>query len=299
MKNNPAEINHHINIIKNEISTEVLKLIKLENENIVGFKGVYFKRGTRNARPHIAIYIARDLVDGVSIETFSKVTNWKIKSIKEMINALLQGLLYLQRNDIYHGNINQSSIFLDNNGMWKIADFDIISRLNHLSQFGRELPDQLAPTQKEDFNCIVKLLESFEINSTGMKNFIDACKEGQSLEDLCEHPFLQSMERTFEDFVVLEILGKGGFAEVFKVMDTKLEMEYALKRIKIDSKGKDTLTPAKREAQRLAKLTAGDNKHITRYYQYWTEEMLESEYNKFSLEKELQEMNLSKHKGKR
>lgn len=109
-----------------------------------------------------------------------------------------------------------------------------------------------------------------------------------------EHQLLQTLNRSFDDFTVMKVLGSGGFGEVLKVKDGRVDKEYAVKRIKIDPKtktNKNTLAKANAEVRVLAKLTSKHNKHIVRYYRNWTEIMGESEYK--SYEKSDDEMDVA------
>lgn len=135
-----------------------------------------------------------------------------------------------------------------------------------------------------DLEAIACLLEQLGTTSSAVAQFIDAARKSVSFSSLTEHPLLQSMNRTFEDFVVEKLLGSGGFGEVLQVSDTKVDRKYAVKHIKIDprtKKNRNTLAKANQEVKTLAKLTAYHNKRIVRYYRSWTKSMQKSNFKSF------------------
>lgn len=81
------------------------------------------------------------------------MTNWPIRILRQLTEALLEALSYLQRNGISCGNINDSSIYLDNSGMWKLADFSITPYLNELNQLVKSGKTfYIRPHPKSDLN---------------------------------------------------------------------------------------------------------------------------------------------------
>lgn len=267
-----------INKIIENIENEFLRLIELKHDNIINFRNIKISKDS----DFLVVLLARDVINGVSIRTFSKMTNWPIRILRQLTEALLEALSYLQRNGISCGNINDSSIYLDNSGMWKLADFSITPYLNHLVKRGKTL--YIRPHPKSDLNEIADLIEALGVTSSQVTDFIDKCRIASNFSELMEHQLLQTLNRSFDDFTVMKVLGSGGFGEVLKVKDGRVDKEYAVKRIKIDPKtktNKNTLAKANAEVRVLAKLTSKHNKHIVRYYRNWTEIMAESEYKSY------------------
>lgn len=185
-------------------------------------------------------------------------------------------MVFLLNNGLSHGNISDTTVFIDENGTWKVADYTINAYLNHLASYKHAPFDHL--TTKTDLFAIAELIESFGVTSFQVNDFINKCKSNQTetISELTEHALLQSLNKSFEDFVVLKKLGEGGFGQVLKVKDLRIDQNYAIKRIR-EAKMTD-LNKVNKEIKMIAKLT---NKHVVKYYRSWTETMNESEFKNY------------------
>lgn len=212
----------NIDTIIEFIKGKFADLINLEHEHIINFKNIAFSKDEITLR----ILVAREAINGVTIETFSKMSNWSIRSIRQVANALLQVVYYLQNQNIACGNISSSSVYLDDSGEWKVADFYITPFLNYFKR--HRTIEYSWPNMKTDLTDIANLIESFGSASSQVISFIYECRKDyqfydfETLSRLKEHQLLQSMHRSFDDFEVLGCLGKGSFGEVFKVKDSML-----------------------------------------------------------------------------
>lgn len=256
-----------------DIKFRVQKLIDLpRKEHLVQFKNVNCSVN----EGILTVSVAREAVNGLSVKALSKTTNWNIHRVRQIANALLECLVYLHNNGLTHGNISDTTVFIDENGTWKVADYTINSYLNHLASNKNEPYDQ--QTTKTDLFAISDLIESFGVSAFQVNDFIQKCKSNltETISELTEHALLQSLHKSFEDFVVLRSLGEGGFGQVLKVRDVRIDQNYAIKRIR-ETKITD-LNKTNKEIKTIANLT---NKHVVKYYRSWTETMNESEFKDY------------------
>lgn len=241
-------------------------LSKLEHPNIVNPKRVECIMDEK----YLTISLTRDMIRGVPIKVISSVANWTICNVRLFCNSMVQVMTFLERLGIVHGNINDSTILVDDTGVWKIADFGVNSIINCVAKGNRR------PNTKMDLLAFAELIES--LGKTGLKvsNFVEKCQISDRFSDLLDHPLLQSIHKSFDDFEIIRKLGEGGFGEVLKVVDSKIDKQYAVKRIK--STKRSAMTNGIKEVRALAELS---HKNIVRYYRSWTEIMNESEYKTF------------------
>lgn len=219
------------------------------------------------------VYYARKAVNGSTIKTLSKLTNWTTRLVREVASAVLQALIYLKEHRINQCivNINESTVLVDENGVWKIVDCP--GYMNH---------QRIAPilTKISPLVALGELIESLGVTETEAINFIEKCKKDTSLEELIDHPFIKNLDKSIDDFVVIEPIGKGGFGEVLKVTNSKDDQLYAIKRIKIESieNYRTTLEKAAEEVKILAKL---DHKYVVKYKKSWTKKMKKADYKTY------------------
>lgn len=249
-----------------KINSMVLYLTKLEHPNVVKFRNVSCILND----DYLTVYLTRDMINGVPVRVYSSMNNWTIRNVREICNVLVQTMTYLNNKLVLHGNINDSTIFMDNTGVWKMADYFINPYLNHIAN-GSKMPN----TQM-DLMALGDLIDSLSTTSLQVTSFVEKCRTVDNFSDLLDHPLLQSLHKSFDDFEVIRVLGSGGFGQVLKVKDCKVEKEYAIKRLK--STKKTDLTKGIKEVKALAELT---HKNIVRYYRSWTETMNESEYKSY------------------
>lgn len=265
--------------IAGSIKKYVFKLINLPScENVVSFYSVVCSRDETN----LIVSLARNVINGWPVKTYSNVTKWTVASVRKISNALLETLAYLQKNELSHGNLNDSTVFIDEMGNWKVADHSINIYLNYLASQDKYY---LSPTLKRDMLALAELIESIGVSSPEVSDFVEKCNLTSNVSELTDHPLLQSLNKSFDDFVVIKFLGKGGFGEVFKVRDSRVDKEYAIKRI-MDTK-KSILIKANLEVKTLASLP---HKNIVRYYRSWTETINQSDYKQYKDQSSVEQM---------
>lgn len=147
----------------------------------------------------LTVSLARNTVDGLPVKSYSNVTNWTVSRVRQIANALIETLAHLQKNKLSHGNINNSTVFIDGVGNWKVADHSINEYLNYLAS---ETNYFLSPTVKSDINDIANLIESIELSSCQVTDFVEKCNLAISVSELTEHPFLRSLNMKYSSMIL-------------------------------------------------------------------------------------------------
>lgn len=257
-----ADLHHQKELLMQRL--EKLINLEIQHENIVSL--VNGGCETDYEENFFYLYWTQKSVNGSTIKTLSKLTNWTTRLVREVASAVLQALIHLKEHGInpHIVNINESSVLVDENGVWKIVDY---SRF-----FNFHMTSPLV--------ALGDLIESLGVTATEAINFIEKCKYDTSLEELVNHPFIKNLDKSIDDFVVIEEIGKGGFGKVLKAQESKDDQLYAIKCITIDkSIAKNrTLAKAAEEVKTLAKL---DNKYVVKYKRSWTEKMKKADYKKY------------------
>lgn len=256
------------------LENDVLRCSKLDQSNVVPVKSVAYRLDMNN----LHVYLASEFVNGISFRVLTRRGSWTTQQVAQFCYEVIEAMIYLERECIRHGNINDSSIFLDNNGAWRIADFSIVPRLIWCA--APSGPRFAAPSTnpydvKPDLCAFAKLIDSTGITSSLVQNFVEKCKMANSFFDLkrLNLELIRDRYKLYGNFRVVCPLGMGTFGEVYKVKDLGIEKEFALKRIKCENEANGM-----EEAKVLAHL---DHKNIVRYYGSWTETMNLLEYISF------------------
>ncbi|XP_031626396.1 eIF-2-alpha kinase GCN2-like [Contarinia nasturtii] len=257
--------------LENTIKDYVLHLKKLNHPHIVSFESVIFDM----IDGYLDVYLARKSINGISFKVMQKF-GWPNQNVTQLARTLLQALFYLHSNDFIHGNINETSIFIDENGKWKVADFCITPYLNHLT--AHEETDYIEPNKMSDCIQMGELIESLGATTFDADDFVRHCKSNASMQDLFERPLIKSTSKFINSFIDVIKLGSGTFGEVLHVFETNVERHSAIKRIKICDKssadGRFTFEEALREAKTHSMLS---HKNIVQFFTNWKETMNESD----------------------
>lgn len=245
----------------------VYDLMNINHENIASIVNIAFNNDSINKIEYV--YLAQKSVNGVTIKTLSKLTNWTTRLVREFASAVLQALLYLKKHDMGHVfDINEASVMVDENGVWKIMD---CSRIFNFSSSSHQ------HNMKMNSEALGNLIESLGVTANDAIGFMGKCKNGSNLEELVDDPFIKNLNKSIDDFVVIQEIGRGGFGDVLKVEDPTDGQFYAIKRLIIDKtkkRNRITLHTAIKEVKTLASL---DYKYIVGYKSNWMGKMKESD----------------------
>lgn len=198
-----------------------------------------------------------------------------LPSLAPIAEWLLKVISYLEKMKpkINHGYINDGSIFVDNSGVYRFADFNLIPYLMFLK--GTE--HLLVETND------LKALGSFinhenEIAQHFSQDFIEKCcsDESWSCQELLTHAFLSNVhivEATttyngplLNQFDIVEVLGRGADGCVIKAKQPANDEFFALKMIKIPIASKGKYTKVRREIDLIPKV---NHKNVVKYLANW------------------------------
>lgn len=110
-------------IAKQLVLNETAILQELNHENVIKCRDIFQSKNN--------CYIITDLYDGGDLEKIIfRNKSMHEKDIREIIYGIYKGLLYLNERHIVHRDLKPANIFMDSNGIPKIADFGFAIKSN-------------------------------------------------------------------------------------------------------------------------------------------------------------------------
>lgn len=283
--------------IVQSIEKQVALLAQLRHKNLVSYECVLCMK----KKEGIIIYLAQDFVLGASISSISGSLGWSISGVSSIAKGILEALTFLHNKGVSHSNLDDCTVFMDNNGTCRATDFTMIPYLSRLIGIDK--------SSIGDFPALGFLIESLlSSQSHDMCDFIEKCKSERTLSttDLLEHPFLMPVEiskavvpqsvyipekkiselpimhtglssarsRLHIEFEVLQWLGQGAYGDVLKVKNILDNRQYAIKRIPLTSRSRQIYKKMTREVELLSRL---NHENVVRYYNSWIENASEKD----------------------
>lgn len=193
--------------------------------------------------------------------------------------SIVQAIRYLHQNNIPHGHLRASSIFVNEQNVWKVADYFLVPYLQHLLQ--RKRASCFIPNKRTDLISIGQLIESFDFQSEPLNNFVKLCKTSIDIESIINDPLFEKISkftRLEAEYKIETYLGECAFGDVLKVQSYTDNKDYAIKRVKLQSKKPSDFKRANKEAKSLSKLK---HRNIVQYHTSWTEIVDESVFNSY------------------
>uniref|UniRef100_A0A1Q3F239 non-specific serine/threonine protein kinase n=1 Tax=Culex tarsalis TaxID=7177 RepID=A0A1Q3F239_CULTA len=285
-----------------DIEKQVGCLATLKHKNLITYEGVLCNVG----KSRIDIFLVQDFILGTSLFTISGTLGWSAEGASKVAKGVLEALIYLHNNGVSHDNLSDSTVFMDNSGCIRVADFKLIPYIQEISSGQQGV--------RGDLPALGTLVESLFNAHSEMKDFIDRCKSERTISasDLLEHPFLrptlfqdipaklnkptrdhkptdqpptdrshQSLipaymntslsaekSRLQTEFEVMSFIGKGAYGDVLKVRNMLDNRQYAIKRILLPARSKQFYKKMTREVELLSRL---NHENVVRYYNSWVE----------------------------
>lgn len=258
------------------IKEQINFLSRLNHENLLGYKSVIVNEKEHHKDIYIIQNVDRELTSAKSI---TKTTKWRYEAIGDAIASIVKALQYLHQNNIVHGNLKDSSIFVNDQNVWKIADYYLVAYIRYLSQ--KSNTSCFIQEKRADLKSIGQLIKSFDMQSEALNNFAKLCKTSSDIESIIKDPLfakISKFSRLEAEFQIQDHLGEGAFGDVLKVKSYIDNKDYAIKRVKLQSRATRELKYAKKEVQALSKLK---HKNIVQYNASWTETVEESVFNSY------------------
>ena len=254
----------------------------LKSESLVKYTA--FKSFKDQTKSVIVIQICLECVEGTTLDIFVQdsssppegtATAGKAqpayavlpRKLVSFASQLLQALNLLHRNQISHGHLKPSSIYLAKDGVTlRVSDFGLVAKINALCNDLSD--DKLARSDGDDdlhvaIKCDIfelgKLLSSLRMNGSpaasigvDFDDFFNAYQQQITnnnkiaFDCLLQHRFMQSVAggevpkrepRIKRDFTDIERLGEGSFGEVFSATSITDKKNYAIKQIGLKKDG--------------------------------------------------------------
>lgn len=271
--NGPICPAHNPASIRTWIEEKLQSYKSIKHKNLINYLACICEEDENVLR----IYLIRDFVRGSCADAISKwATGFTYPIVRLIISGLLEALNHLHSNEIPHGNLNASCVYIDESGVCKVADFELFEYLTRLANGSN------APIVKEnDLIAVGHLTEQFPNTSGKIKTFIQKCKTSMDLMSLMEHSFLKCVSTSTRLDADYEVrcppIGSGGFGDVLKVVSCDDWREYAVKRICLSMKY-GVNKRSKSEVDILSKL---NHPNIVQYIVSWSEIVEKSTFDKY------------------
>lgn len=266
----PPECQGHKNVIHailKEFHARANYLIqKVKHKNLVRYLGV----DSSVYGSLLEIRVAQEFVEGDSIQEICE--SGQLLNVSVVGKEVLESIIYLQNkaNGITHGFLNDKSIFMDKNGVCRVADYNLIPYLMYLK-------GEYCLHRESDLNAIGNLVNKLsDAMKKASEDFINKCCSGRIVtsEKLLEHPFVSRLYRTkkpsqnglsVDSFDIETCLGCGSFGTVLKAKQRVDNKHYALKII-VMPESENLYDKVSREAELMSTV---DNKNVVRYITSW------------------------------
>ena len=283
-----------------KVEKKVDDLSKLRHKHLIGYECVLSVK----KKDHVQIFLVQEFLLGISIFSISGGLGWCSEGASMVAKGVLEALIFLHNNGISHGNLLDTTVFMDNSGSIRVTDFSIVPCLQEFVSGDQSTPDL------PSLGTLIETLmptPHFE-----MRDFINQCKSERTLSgsDLLDHPFLYSIvdnqhsqspekpmnlfppaserpqpalnvtapfiaplisadnSRLKTEFETISNIGKGAFGDVLKVRNILDNRQYALKRIPLSAKNKQLYRKMTREVELLSRL---NHENVVRYFNSWIE----------------------------
>lgn len=261
--------------VTNAIKEYINLLSGIKHVNLLGYKSSIVVVG-KNCTD---IYLVRDVdKKSTSAKIISNTTKWEYTAIGNAITSVVEAIHYLHQNNIPHGHLSNTSIFVTDANVWKVADFFLMSYMRYLLQ--KKNHSCFVLDERADVKAIGQFIKSFDIPSKKLYELVNLCKTAD-IVSIKNHTLLKDISRFSRleaEFHEISYLGEGAFGDVLKVKSYTDNKEYAIKRVKLSSKGDRDFNNANKEAQSFSKLS---HKNIVKYHISWTEIVDETTFNSY------------------
>lgn len=292
-------------------------LVTLKHKNLISYDGVLCQVD----HDGIDIYVVQEFISGTNLSTVSSSLGWSVEGVSMVAKGILEALIYLHNNGISHDDLSDSTVYMDNSGCVRVADFKLIPHIQELVN-GQKCV-------RSDLPALGSLIESLFNAHSEMKDFIDRCKSERTISasDLQEHPFLRPFlfqdiprampkrtpnaqpkpstdqspiersqltiptymntsttgekSRLQKEFDLICHIGKGAFGDVLKVRNILDNGEYAIKRIPLPARSKALHRKMIREVEVLSRL---NHENVVRYFNSWVDHLGVGESKQFMVE---------------
>lgn len=263
-----------------DIEKQVNFLSQLRHKNLINYECCLCMK----KKDGILVYLVQDFVLGTSVYSISGTLGWCPEGAGMVAKGILNAIVYLHNNSVFHNQLIDSTVFMDNTGTIRVTDFSLVPYLQELIGGPK--------ANKNDLPAMGALIESLlPTHPSDMRDYIEHCKSDRTLTavELQSHPFLQpalysqqqSVETKLEalnvavekparetssrnlvpvqsrletEFEFIQFLGRGAYGDVLKVRNILDNRQYAIKRIPLTARSKQLYKKIRREVELLSRL---------------------------------------------
>uniref|UniRef100_A0A182PJE4 non-specific serine/threonine protein kinase n=1 Tax=Anopheles epiroticus TaxID=199890 RepID=A0A182PJE4_9DIPT len=176
-----------VDTVVGDIERLLESLIPLKHKHLIAYEGVLCRVG----KDALTVFVVQEFILGTSLFSISGSLGWSVEGASMVAKGTLEALIYLHNNGVSHDNLSDSTVFMDNAGMVRVADFRLIPYIQELSDGHLLLSQSL---RSRDLPSLGGLIESLLAPHSEMKDFVERCKSERTISatELLDHPFLRS-----------------------------------------------------------------------------------------------------------
>ncbi|XP_058119579.1 eIF-2-alpha kinase GCN2 [Anopheles ziemanni] len=176
-----------VDTVVTDIERLVESLTPLRHKHLITYEGVLCRIG----KEALTVFVAQEFILGTSLFSISGSLGWSVEGASMVAKGALEALIYLHNNGVSHDNLSDSTMFMDNAGMVRVADFRLIPYIQELGD-GQQLHQTV---RSPDLPALGSLIEALLAPHSEMKDFIEKCKSERTISatDLLDHPFLRTI----------------------------------------------------------------------------------------------------------
>lgn len=278
---------HYVDEVISYIEKQVHLLSQLRHKNLINYECCLCLK----KKDGILVYLVQDFVLGTSVHSISATLGWCLESAGMVAKGILNAIVYLHNNSVFHNQLIDTTVFMENTGTIRVSDFSLVPHLQELVGGPK--------ANKNDLPAMGALIESLlPTHPNDMRDYIDHCKSERTLTavELQSHPFLQPVlyqyvtapatgvdesklkelaltekkstttnretsrhvvpvqSRLDSEFEFIQFLGRGAYGDVLKVRNILDNRQYAIKRIPLTARNKQLYKKIRREVELLSRL---------------------------------------------
>uniref|UniRef100_A0A182MYS3 non-specific serine/threonine protein kinase n=1 Tax=Anopheles dirus TaxID=7168 RepID=A0A182MYS3_9DIPT len=176
-----------VETVVGETERLVESLAALKHKHLITYEGVLCRMG----KEALTLCVVQEFILGTSLFSISGSLGWSMEGASMVAKGTLEALIYLHNNGVSHDNLSDSTVFLDNAGMVRVADFRLIPYIQELGDGHHPVPQSL---RAPDLPALGGLIEALLAPHSEMKDFVERCKSERTISatELLDHPFLRS-----------------------------------------------------------------------------------------------------------
>ncbi|XP_049298688.1 eIF-2-alpha kinase GCN2 [Anopheles funestus] len=161
-------------------------LIPLKHKHLIAYEGILCRMG----KEALTLFVVQEFILGTSLFSISGSLGWSVEGASMVAKGTLEALIYLHNNGVSHDNLSDSTVFMDNAGMVRVADFRLIPYIQELGEGHHLLHQSL---RSSDLPALGGLIEALLAPHSEMKDFVERCKSERTISatELLDHPFLR------------------------------------------------------------------------------------------------------------